>query len=847
MAARRQKVRIHFLVALTLAVCALGGSRFLRSCRHQQEQTDRTYIEQELRAYVSDLLHSAQHQQLESLALIGPGQVGRDAAALLMQARYLAEQDQPGRPPRPIPGRAQALAEIKANFSRLRAGEPAAFPRGQSFLRGYYAALDGTFQPYSVNIPQSYDGTRPYPVIVSLHGHMGFRPFQCVGAPAYEGALSVRPEGRGATDYMYVGEDDVLAVLREVRSIYNVDGERIYLTGSSMGATGCWNLAVHYPDLFAGIVPIAGNADHRAWEQRWAWNQGGLSRHAELRSFLHAAFSPVSYAENLEHCNIAIVHGTGDQVVPVEHARSMAARLRELGYTFEYLEFPGAGHGGFPAWAADYALAKVFGRPPAEVPARLRHRTASLRENGAWWVRVDRLDSPVRFAEVRAELPAGGVAELRTDNVSALAVLAGRAPAPVQGVRVDGAEFAVPADVEGGELALEKWGGTWRVASEHGLAKRKGLSGPLGDVLRDPFLVVLGTASDSELHKDICQREATRFAADWQERYGEAPRLKADAELTEQDVSDYNLLLFGGPSANSVTARLMPRLPVRVEGDAVVVGEERYAGDDVGLMACYPNPENPQRMVAVVAGTTPAALYQAYDRTGLWFDWGIYDKYKWFDYAVYDSRTAGPESFLTVGFFDNLWQLAPQGGTPAGGGIAWQGLPEARDSARPQRFPALKSAAEAQEDQVHLSDVRPLTISQYRGAVGFDRSYWGSAIRLGEEEFDKGLGIRPPSSLSFALGGPFREFTAKVGLMRGSGEALSPARVAAEEVVFEVYGDDRLLASSGPLNWGEGGSSRALLRASLTGVGVLTLIARPTGAATWLLGEAAWADPVVTR
>ena len=39
---------------------------------------------------------------------------------------------------------------------------------------------------------------------------------------------------------------------------YDVDEDRIYLTGLSMGGSGSWRLAADHPDRFAAVVPICG-------------------------------------------------------------------------------------------------------------------------------------------------------------------------------------------------------------------------------------------------------------------------------------------------------------------------------------------------------------------------------------------------------------------------------------------------------------------------------------------------------------------------------------------------------------------------------------------------------------
>ena len=46
-------------------------------------------------------------------------------------------------------------------------------------------------------------------------------------------------------------------VLEIVRKEFNIDGDRIYLMGHSMGGGGTWHLGLKYPDIWAGLAPIA--------------------------------------------------------------------------------------------------------------------------------------------------------------------------------------------------------------------------------------------------------------------------------------------------------------------------------------------------------------------------------------------------------------------------------------------------------------------------------------------------------------------------------------------------------------------------------------------------------------
>lgn len=849
MAPPRQKVRAKFLVALTVVVVIFGVVNLRRWQQEERAKRDLRRTREALEDFTATL--GAEQRDLAHIATATPSLIQRDAAALLVQVQELLDEvdaDKGRRTrKRPAPG---VIEQIHANFDRLKKGNRARFPRARPFLRGYLAATDGTFRPYGICVPKGYTAKQPMPLVIRLHGHRGFAPGQHHDAPYYRGAIVVRPEGRRATDYMYIGEDDVLAVLEDVRALYNVDAIRTFLVGHSMGGTGAWNMAVHYPHLFAGIAPSAGNADHRAWEVLWGWNPEDPTNHARLRAFLHASFSPLSYAENLEHCRVVAIHGTGDGVVPVQHSRAMLSRLRdELGFAnVEYLEMPQLGHGGMPQWLQDYALGKLFGgRAATGAPRRFRYTTASLRHDRAWWLRVDGLGSPVDFSTVEASI-AGKRAEIVTDNVSALTVLLGEAPGPVRRVRVDGTEFDAPPAGRTARLSLEKRDGDWREAPDRGLRKRKGLSGPVSDVLRNPFLVVYGTSGNSELLKTICEKEAERFAREWELRYGQRPRVTADIELNDAQAKAYSLVLFGGPGVNQVSNRVASRLPMlRFRDGAFEMDGVLYDDPAAGILLCYPNPLSEGNMVVMVAGNSPAALYQAFDRFGLWFNWGVYDKYKWFDFGVFDPRTIGPETFLTAGFFDNGWRMPSQEGGTGAGGALFVRIEDAAAQVVPQGFPRFASVAEADSDALALSELLPGKIEQYRGAVGFDRSYAGRPIVLGEEIFEKGLGVKAPSAIEFDLDGQYASFSATVGLMNGFKGEPTTARKRAEKVTFELWGDSELLVASEPLSWKDDGRTHAKLRASVARVRRLRLVVRPEGRNTWHYGAAAWGAPTVKR
>ena len=63
-------------------------------------------------------------------------------------------------------------------------------------------------------------------------------------------------------EYGYGWNASILsALLDEVSERYRVDGERICVTGFSMGGYGTWDLGMHEPARFSCLVPICGGGD----------------------------------------------------------------------------------------------------------------------------------------------------------------------------------------------------------------------------------------------------------------------------------------------------------------------------------------------------------------------------------------------------------------------------------------------------------------------------------------------------------------------------------------------------------------------------------------------------------
>jgi predicted esterase len=146
------------------------------------------------------------------------------------------------------------------------------------------------------------------------------------GANAGRGAFGGRGFGGGGgggtaeTDPAKVrelSEKDVMNVLKMVREQYNVDDNRIYLMGHSMGGAGALYLGVKDAPIWAAIGAVA-----------------------------PAAFGlrPETLAK-ISDMPLIIIQGDADTTVSPAGTRRWADKAKELNMKYEYHEIPGGDHG----------------------------------------------------------------------------------------------------------------------------------------------------------------------------------------------------------------------------------------------------------------------------------------------------------------------------------------------------------------------------------------------------------------------------------------------------------------------------------------------------------------------
>jgi len=120
---------------------------------------------------------------------------------------------------------------------------------------------------YLITFPRGYaQTTNQWPLILFLHGSSGRGtdlnlvkrygpPF--IATQQLDFPFIVLAPQCPVGEYWTANAEMLVALLDDVLKRCRIDQERVYLTGTSMGGDGTWNLACQHPEYFAAIAPLA--------------------------------------------------------------------------------------------------------------------------------------------------------------------------------------------------------------------------------------------------------------------------------------------------------------------------------------------------------------------------------------------------------------------------------------------------------------------------------------------------------------------------------------------------------------------------------------------------------------
>lgn len=208
----------------------------------------------------------------------------------------------------------------------------------------FHDSQNGNMLPYRIHIPNDYDSSNQYPVILFLHGageigtnneHIGNAKIMFkYNGDLVSQAIVVCPQSNEwwHLDRQFKGDQagtlgSVLHLLNEIKKDYSCDNSRIYVTGLSMGGYATWSLLQEYGDIFAAGIPICGGGNEYE-------------------------------AHKLTDIPIRIYHSRDDNTVPFSNSERMYNAIVNAGGTkANFIILDGLGHN---SWDYAYSDREAF-------------------------------------------------------------------------------------------------------------------------------------------------------------------------------------------------------------------------------------------------------------------------------------------------------------------------------------------------------------------------------------------------------------------------------------------------------------------------------------------------------
>ncbi|MCC6367817.1 MAG: prolyl oligopeptidase family serine peptidase [Bryobacterales bacterium] len=518
----------------------------------------------------------------------------------------------------------------QARARELESGHPSWPDASGRIARGYRSRIDGSFQPYVVIIPETYRRGTPIRLDVVLHGRnqrlneVSFLADAEWGKPVtpLPDRIELHVFGRTNNAYRWAGETDVFEALDAVLRNYTVDQDRIVLRGFSMGGAGAWHIGLHYPARWAAIEAGAGFSETLRYAK--------LPNAPEYQKRAWTIYDAYLYARNALMVP-TVGYGSIDdpQLQASVNIKEQLAKEQfdPAGLRALFLVGPPIGHKFDPEKKKESEdfISKALATPRDH--NHIHFVTYTTRYGECSWLRIDGLSQHYTRGEVDASRD-GDTVTITTKGVSRLQL---QKPAAVT---IDGQSFK-----RASTFSLVK--GKWKPfeASPGGLRKRHALQGPIDDAFFEPFLCVRPNGGNP-----LALQRLETFRANYDKFFRADIPMKNESDVTDDDIRNYNLILFGDSKSNRLIGKLLPRLPFDWNARKIKIAGKTFEGENQLLVAIYPNPLDSSRYVVLNSGYT----FSAKDLTGtnaLLFP-------KLGDWAVLDAKG----EVTAAGFFDESWR-----------------------------------------------------------------------------------------------------------------------------------------------------------------------------------------------
>jgi len=259
-----------------------------------------------------------------------------------------------------------------------------------------FAGTDERTRPYHVYAPTTYDPEKAHTLLFDLHGAVSTaaQPAEYLMErrrlwehEAEElGWILIVPHGdRNASWFSANGLANIAGELRFVKRLYNVDENRVFVSGFSDGGSGAFWQAFHDPTPWAAFISFHG---HPAI--------GGYGPYQ-------------SYPRNLLNRPIRATTGEQDALYPPDEVAPYMELFNELGVALDWIVYPGGHEVQFLATEAALTIDFMANTVRNPFPSEVVWETSNVAVGRCDWIRIDEIadvGNNVEFEDVNlAEVP----------------------------------------------------------------------------------------------------------------------------------------------------------------------------------------------------------------------------------------------------------------------------------------------------------------------------------------------------------------------------------------------------------------------------------------------------------
>ena len=438
----------------------------------------------------------------------------------------------------------KALASADTRLAELESGKHSFYSQKGNTLVAYRSYIDSSVQPFFIDVPKGYTGSKPVPLTVWLHGRgdqdtdIHFIRGGGRGPINVPDSIGIAVFGRNCLGFKAAGEVDVLEAIASAKKRFNIDPDRVVLGGFSMGGAGSWTVGGHYTDQFCGVQPGAGYAEtakyqkipqakYPVWYEQKLWGVNDMP----------------GYARNL--FNTMTVGYGGENDAQKQAGELMAQTFKNEGREMKLIVGKGAGHGhtkeALKEINALMAEAAKKGRDWYAKEVTLQ--TPTLRYNRMKWVEATLLKRHWEDSRIDAKIEDAAHITITTKNIAAFKITK-----PFENdkndreieITIDGQVQTVKlSDIQSGTAEFVLMNNQWRVGgpskdalAKDVLAKVHGLTGPIDDAFMDSFLVVIpsGKCASPAVQKWV-DSELAHARARWQDCFRAVLPTRIDTEI----------------------------------------------------------------------------------------------------------------------------------------------------------------------------------------------------------------------------------------------------------------------------------------------------------------------------